>query len=106
MIWNTATGSAKTITVNAVRSTAGLPTNADIWMVVEYLGSASDPGGSFANNSKGANFAAATSYTASGASWAGSPAGTPFAMTVSITPQQVGPITVYVRAATRRYVLR
>ena len=97
-IWNDTTGSAITVTINAVRSTSGLPNNDDIWIVTEYLGTSGNPNGSFATNTKTGGMDAGVAYSASGASWAGSPSGTPFAMSVTITPQNKGPLTVYVKA--------
>ena len=97
-IWNDTTGSPKTVTINAVRSTSGLPNTDDIWIVAEYMGTSGNPNGSFATNTKASGLDAGVAYSASGASWAGSPSGTPFAMSVTITPQNKGPITVYVKA--------
>lgn len=95
-IWNDTTGSPITLTVEGVAS--ALPNNDDIWLEVEYLGSSSNPQGSFANNTKANNLATGTALNASTSTWASSP-GFPFKLSVTITPQMKGPITLYVRAA-------
>jgi hypothetical protein len=91
-IWNDTTGSGVTATVEIVA--AGSLNNDDVWMEVEYLGSALTPQASFASNTKANNLATGTALTSSTATWASSP-GTAMKMSVSFTPQMKG--YVYVR---------
>lgn len=97
-VWVDSTGS-KTFTVHAVSGAAGGLNNDDIWIQVEYPGSASVPLASFASSTKANNLATGSAYSASGASWAGSPSGTPFSMAVTVTLNAKGLVFVYVRAA-------
>lgn len=100
-IWNATVGSTVNVTVHATSNLAAgaFPNNNDIWIEVEYLGSASTPLGSFATNTISNVLTTATAYTSDSNTWLNAPAGGTFAMTVAITPQMAGPITVYVRCA-------
>jgi hypothetical protein len=60
---NTLTGSTRTVTVYGIANAAAVPNNDQIWFECEYLGSASSPLASFANNTKANNLAAGTSLT-------------------------------------------
>ena len=44
-VWNDDTGGTKTITVEGIWGGGAVPDNNDIWIEVEYLGSASEPEG-------------------------------------------------------------
>lgn len=100
-IWCPVAGAPVTVTLQATSNLAAgaFPNTDDIWLEAEYLGSSLTPQGSFATNTKADNLAAGAAYTSSGVSWAGSPAGGAFAMSVTFTPQQAGPVTLYVKAA-------
>jgi hypothetical protein len=93
-IWNDTVGSSVTATVEIVAS--GALNNDDVWLEVEYLGSASSPQASFATSTKANNLATGTALTASGATWASSP-GSPQVLSVSFTPQQAGDIRCTVK---------
>lgn len=96
-IWNETVGSAITLTVQGIWGGGAVPTNADIWMDVEFLGTSGFPIGSFTTSGPADQLAAGTNLPAGSGTWGGST--TKFALTVSITPQEKGPITVYVKAA-------
>jgi hypothetical protein len=63
--------------------------NDQAWIDVEYLSDAASGLGSFASSGKSDLLAAVAAYSADGASWNSSPAGTPFSMSVTFTPAQV-----------------
>jgi hypothetical protein len=95
-IWNDTVGSSQTITVEAIAS--AVLNNDECWMEVEYLGDASFPIGSLASTYKTNILATGAANTTSTATWGGALTGK-FKMAVTITPQQKGPITVYVKVA-------
>lgn len=96
-VWNSTTGSAITLTVQGIWGGGTVPNNDDIWMDVEYPGSALTPMGSFISSGKTSVLATATAIPVGSGTWGGST--TKFAMSVSFTPQMKGPITVYIKAA-------
>ncbi len=101
-IWNNST-SAATLTVYGTWATgSAVPNKEDIWIDVEYLGSASFPQGSFISSGN-ADILATAANTSDGSTWGGAPAGggtpTPFKMAVTLTAGMVGPLTIYVRCA-------
>lgn len=96
-IWNETVGSAITLTVQGIWGGGAVPTNADIWMDVEYLGTSGFPLGSIVTSGPADQLAAGTNLPAGSGTWGGST--TKFALTMSITAQEKGPITVYVKAA-------
>lgn len=100
-IWNNTVGSTVNVTVHATSNLAAgaFPNNNDIWIEAEFLGSGSTPLGSFTTNTISNVLTTATAYTSDSNTWLNPPAGGTFAMTVAITPQMAGPITVYVRCA-------
>jgi len=85
-IWNDTTGSAVIATVEGIA--AALPTDAEVWLDVEYLGSASSPQGSFVNDGKADLIAAAANQTSSSETWGGSTAA--FKLAVTFTAQLKG----------------
>jgi hypothetical protein len=85
-IWNDTTGSAVTATVECIG--AALPTDAEVWLDVEYLGDASSPQGSFVNDGKADLIAAAGNQTSSSETWGGSTAA--FKLACTFTAQQKG----------------
>jgi hypothetical protein len=94
---NSTTGSNRTVTVYGVWGGGAVPTNADIWFDVYYLGSASTPQATVVTNGKDDVLATATNQTADASStWGGST--TKFKMTVTLSspqPQLAG--EMYVR---------
>ena len=92
--WNETVGSAITVTLQGIWGGGAVPNNDDIWLEVEYPGDASFPTGSFANDGKASNLATNAAQTAGSGTWGGST--TKFSLDVTITPQNKGPITLYV----------
>lgn len=68
-IWNPVTGSTVTCTVHGIWNAAALPNNDQVWLDVEYLGSASSPLASFATGSKANNLATGTALAADTSAW-------------------------------------
>jgi hypothetical protein len=95
-IWSDTTG-AKTVTIEGVWGGGAVPLNDEIWIDVEYLGSALTPIGSYATSSKADGLATGANCTASTETWGGST--TKFKMSATLTTAMKGPITVYVKAA-------
>lgn len=85
-IWVDTTGSAVTATVEGIG--AALPTDAEVWLEVEYLGDASSPQGSFVNDGKADLLATAANQTSSSETWGGSTAA--FKLECTFTAQQAG----------------
>jgi hypothetical protein len=96
IIWNDVVGSSKTVTVEAISS--AVLNNDECWMEVEYLGDASSPAGSSTSTYKVNILATGAANTTSTSTWGGALSGK-FKMAATITPQQRGPITVYVKVA-------
>ena len=97
-VWNETTGSAITLTVQAFWNNAAVPTNANIWIEVEYLSNASYPISSVISSGLATVLSTSpSSYAAGTNTWGDTTS--PFAMAVTFTPQMKGPITVRVKAA-------
>ncbi|MBZ9759505.1 hypothetical protein LB553_01210 [Mesorhizobium sp. CA8] len=94
-IWNDTTGSSITATIEGIA--ASLPNNDEIWIEVEYLGSASSPKSSFVRTCPADTLAAAAAVTTSSSTWGGSTSA--FKLAATFTPQQKGWIFVRVCAA-------
>lgn len=92
----------QTVTIEGTWNSGAVPNNDDIWVDAEYLGSASTPLGSFATSTKADNLATNAALSSSSKAWGGGGSGvgwSPFKMSVTFTPAQVGPVTLYIRAA-------
>ena len=96
VVWNDIVGVPKTVTIEGIWGTGAVPNNDDIYMDVEYLGTSGFPLAVKATSTKTFGFAAGTPIPAGSGTWGGST--TKFAMSVTITPQEKGPITIYVKA--------
>jgi hypothetical protein len=94
-IWNETTGSSVTVTVEC--RGAATPNIDEVWMDVEYLGTSGFPQGNFATSGHADLLATGTACTSSSESWGGSTSS--FKLVKAITPQEKGPITVYVKIA-------
>jgi len=94
-IWNDTIGSPVTATVEGIGG--ALPTDAECWLDVEFLGDVSSPQGSFVNDGTANLLATAANQTASSATWGGST--TAFKLAVTFTPQQKGWIYARVKCA-------
>jgi hypothetical protein len=93
-IWSDAVGLSKTVTVEGIAS--AVPNNDEVWMDVEYLGSATSPIASRSTTTKANILATGAANTTSSSTWGGALSGN-FKMVVTITPQQKGPITIYIK---------
>ena len=62
--WNTVTGTNRGVTVYGLFNGTAVPNNDQAWIEAQYLGSASSPLFSFANNTKANNLATGTPLTA------------------------------------------
>lgn len=60
---NPTTGSAITATLYGVMNSATIPTNAQVWLEVEYLGSSATPLGSYVNSGLATNLTTASNLT-------------------------------------------
>jgi hypothetical protein len=100
-VWNDTTGSAVTVTVDGVWDGATLPTTDEVWMDVEYLGSALTPVSSFATTTKADILATGAAGTASTATWTTTGLAAPgkFKLTTSVTPELKGFIYVTIKVA-------
>ena len=101
-VWNDSTSAITTLTIYGTTTGGGVPNNDDIWVEVEYLGSASSPQGSFVTTTKANNLAASTTTnnSADGSTWGGGGAGNGFKIVVpSFTPGQKGPINITIKVA-------
>ena len=67
--WNATTGANVSGFLRGIVNAAAVPNNDQIWMDLEYLGSASAPLGSFANNTKANNLATGTALAADTSAW-------------------------------------
>ena len=101
-IWNDSTSAITTLTIYGTTTGGGVPNNDDIWVEVEYLGSASSPQGSFITSTKADNLATSTTTnnSADGSTWGGGGAGNGFKIVVpSFTPGMKGPINITIKVA-------
>jgi hypothetical protein len=98
MLWNTTTGSNITVTLYGIWGGGAVPNNDDIWLEVQYLGSASNPQASFDINTKADVLATGSALDSDASSW-GVGSTTAFKMTATFQPELAGPIALYVKAA-------
>lgn len=94
-IWNSTTGSAVNVAVQGIWGGGAVPDDDEIWLEVEYLGDASSPLASFANDGLATVLTAPASQSAASETWGGST--TDFKLDVSVTPQQAGLIIARVK---------
>jgi hypothetical protein len=104
-VWNPTTGANVTVTVCGTINAGALPNNDDIWLDVEYLGSATFPAGTIVNTTKANLFSANAAVASDGSTWNGGGSGagwTPFKLTTTLSSPQpgfAGIIEARVRAA-------
>jgi hypothetical protein len=113
-IVNTLVGSTRTVTVYGVwdspygANTA--PNNDDIWIEVEYPVDSGDPLGGYVNSTKANYLASGVALSTDASSWSGTGGfthATGFKMSVTLTAQIAGPLTIRVycgKASTTFYV--
>jgi hypothetical protein len=94
-IWNETVGSAVTVTVEC--RGAAVPNLDEMWMDVEYLGTSGFPLGNFSTTGHADLLATGTACTSSSETWGGSTSS--FKLVATVTPQEKGPITAYVKIA-------
>jgi len=68
-IWNSTTGSSKTVAVEAIYNAAAVLNNDQLWIDIQYLGTASSTLVSLATSSKANILASASAISASSAAW-------------------------------------
>lgn len=96
-VWNDVTGVPINVTVFGIWGGGAVPENDDIWMEAEYLGTSNSPRSSLISSGMADGLGVPAAVPADSASvWGGST--TKFKMTVTLTPQMKGPITVRVYA--------
>jgi len=86
-VWNTLTGSARTVSVYLTTNSS--LTNANCWMEVEYLGTSGSTLGSIVSTYPGI-LATATALTTDASTWSGTALTNKYVISTSITPQMVG----------------
>jgi hypothetical protein len=99
-IWNSTTGSSVSATVELVNDGTTL-TNNDVWMEIDYLGSASYPQATLLSSAPATILTAATNLTTSSATWTTTGLTTPVKqkITLTFTPQIAGFVYVRVRVS-------
>lgn len=84
-IWNTRTATNVTVSIYGTINSGTLPRNDEIWLEVEYLGTASAPTGVFATTTKSSALASNSAVSSDGSTWAGGGSGagwSPFVLTI------------------------
>jgi hypothetical protein len=103
--WNATTGANVTVTVYGTVNAAALPTNDDLWLEIEYLGSSAPPLGSIVTTTKANLLAIGAAVAADSSSWNGGGSGagwSPFKLVATLSspqPGMAGHIEARVRAA-------
>jgi hypothetical protein len=67
--WNDTTGSSVTATIYGIIDAASMPTNAEVWMTIEYLSNASYPLGDYASTQPATILTTAAALTADTSDW-------------------------------------
>lgn len=90
-VMNTATGSARTLTVHVLTDNVTL-TDAEIWLEVEYLGSSATPVSTLAHDAPATALTTAANQATSTEAWTTTGLGTPVyqKLEVTFTPQMAG----------------
>jgi hypothetical protein len=92
-IWNPRTAANVTVTVCGTINAGALPNNDDIWLEVEYLGSATFPIGTIKTTTKANLFAANAAVASDGSTWNGGGSGagwSPFKLVATLSAPQPG----------------
>ena len=101
-VWCPFNSGTHTVTLYGTWNSGAVPNNDDFWFDLEYLGSASNPLGSFVSGTKANNLATGSALTIDTSTWNGGGSGagwSPFSITLTFTPRQVGTLYVYPKAA-------
>lgn len=102
-IWNDRTVTNVVVTVYGTINAGAVPNNDDIWLELEYLGSALTPLGTIVNTTKANVLAAAAAVASDGSSWNGGGSGagwSPFKLTKTLSAPQPG-LPGYIHARVR-----
>ena len=102
-IWNPTTGSNVTVTIYGTINAGALPNNDDIWLEVEYLGSAATPLGTVVTTTKSNLLAANAAVASDGSTWNGGGSGagwSPFKLVAVLSAPQPG-LAGYLHARVR-----
>jgi hypothetical protein len=107
VIWNNATGSAKTATVEIVHDSVTALTDAEIWLEVEYLGTSGFPLALFASDRKADILATAVDQTVSTVPWrtTGLTNVNKQKLAAAFTPQEIGFVRCRVALAKPSYTV-
>jgi hypothetical protein len=97
-VWSDTTG-AKTVSIYGYWDNAAVPNNDDIWIEVDYLGSAATPLGTLATSGKASFLATNGAIPSDTSTWGGGDTTTRFKMSATLTTALKGPITVRVKVA-------
>jgi hypothetical protein len=92
-IWNPRTAANVTVTVCGTINAGALPNNDDIWLEVEYLGSATFPIGTIVITTKANVLATGSAVASDGSTWNGGGSGvgwSPFKLTTTLSSPQPG----------------
>lgn len=100
-VWNSATGSSKTLTVHAVFDSGTQLTDAEIWVEVEYLGSSATPVATLITDANATVLTTAANQSSDSEAWTTTGLSTPLKLKldVTFTPQMAGPIRWKVKVA-------
>lgn len=102
-VWNNVVSpTARTVTVYGTINSASLPNTDEIWIEVEYLGDSGSPLGSFITSTKATFLDTGSAVASDSSSWNGGGSGagwSPFALSITLTAQLIGPLTIRVKAA-------
>jgi hypothetical protein len=96
--WNETVGSPVTITLLGIWGGGTVPNNDDFWIDVRYPGSGSTPIESVATSGKADILASGTPLSSDASTWAAGST-TPFATSVTVTPQEKGVIRIIPKMA-------
>jgi hypothetical protein len=102
-IWNPTTGANVTVTVYGTVNAGALPNNDDIWLEIEYLGSATSPLGTMVTTTKASVLASNAAVASDGSTWNGGGSGagwTPFKLVATLSSPQPG-LAGYLHARVR-----
>lgn len=99
--WITATGSAKTVTVDILHDSATALNDDEVWLEIEYLGTSGFPLGTQADDAKADILATAAAQASSTATWTTTGMANPNKqkLSVTFTPQEIGVVACTVKLA-------
>jgi hypothetical protein len=99
-IWNDTTATNRVVTVFGITAAGGLPNNDDIWIEIEYPGSATTPIGTIANTTKADTLASGVAVASDGSTWGGGATAFKLVATLSSPQTQMkGPFLIVVKVA-------